>query len=160
MQAEYEKQRELYEARQALDDGAEYGNTRSKDHHVSQHEMDRRAGDAAAHVTANISYIRYIISSLNYGGIMSNEQDQLIAKELLNTVINPKVLTKFRYTLTGLEHPPDYLRAYVMSDVRGGKDMQIAHTGLFPTTDRPEIYGIHFNAQPDQAAKEGLSILS
>lgn len=127
-----------------MNEGAEFGNTRST--LISQHELDRRSRDSVDRVTASIKYIKYIISTLNYGGVMSNDQDQLIAKELLNTVINPKVIQKFRHTLTGLEHPPDYLRAYVVSDVRGTKDMQVAHVGLFPTVDRPEIFGIHFNA--------------
>ena len=66
----------------------------------------------------------------------------------------------FPANLVGLKQPPDYLRGYNMPDHRGNKDIFVGHASRFPNLDRPEVFGIHFNAQQAMTEGEGLNILN
>lgn len=62
--------------------------------------------------------------------------------------------------MTGLAHLPECLRQYVLPEARGNKETFVNHICRFPSVDRPEVFGIHFNAQRAQTEAEGLDLLA
>jgi hypothetical protein len=51
--------------------------------------------------------IRYLIGTLNYGGRIVKEQDEIILNELLQTFISERTIEDHAYRLTGTESKND-----------------------------------------------------
>jgi len=104
--------------------------------------------------------LHYVISSIIYGGKVSNLQDQSILEEILKTYINKKLTDgSADYNLSGLAKIPDSLVHYSMPSGYINKDGLSNHFERFPPEDRPAIFGIHPNCQMSVLRDQGTKLL-
>jgi dynein heavy chain len=100
--------------------------------------------------------LNVIISDVIYGGRVTDKQDVRLTRAILSLYLNkgaiddpsysycPQLDDKFRYSA-----PPE-----------GDKDSYSAFIGTFPLIDRPEIFGLHQNADITFQTKESTEMLT
>mgnify|MGYP002630768074 CR=1 FL=1 len=112
-------------------------------------------------VPASLPLMNYVISTLIYGGKISNPQDQMVVEEILKTYFNTKLQDKFGFNLSGLKKIPDALTNYNMPTGHLNKESMMMHFDTrFPSIDQPEIFGIHSNALPETRKEDGKQLLN
>jgi len=100
-----------------------------------------------------------LVGTSIYGGKITNEQDQLVADELLATVIHRTGVAGVPFNLTGLRNPKGDLAQYAVP-TQGSCDHYIGHLGKFPPADRPDVCGIHSNAECAMIQQDGTSLMA
>jgi len=94
--------------------------------------------------------LNYLVTRINYGGRVGSEQDGAVAEELLRGLITTETATGRPYDLLGEPNPFEVATGHgtYMMPPPGDLDRYVRYvTGTYPLQDRPEIFGVHPNAQ-------------
>lgn len=82
--------------------------------------------------------LNYVGAEVNYGGRVTDDKDQRLIRTILQTYVNPDVLTiGHAYSKSGL---------YKVIDP-GEKEDYIEYIRTFPLNPDPEAFGLHDNAE-------------
>jgi len=82
----------------------------------------------------------------------------MIGREILETFILPAAIDGEAFNLAGQKFPRDDLAQYVNPE-SGTCDHYCAHLNKFPPNDRPEVFGIHYNANYACIEQDGAKLL-
>lgn len=81
--------------------------------------------------------LRYLIAKINYGGRVTDNKDERLIAALLSNFICKEVMNKgYEFSESGIYKVPDNL----------GLDDMKAYIGSLPLDDKPEVFGLHDNA--------------
>jgi len=81
--------------------------------------------------------LNYLIATINYGGRVTDDKDVRLITALLESYMNPKIMTgKYSFSSSGVYHSPVELEY----------DKVIEYVSELPLEDDPEIYGLHRNS--------------
>ena len=100
---------------------------------------------------------RYLIGTLNYGGRIVKQQDEITLNAILDTFLNDKTCSEAQYRLTGLD--PSYEQGIYYIPGEGDIGHYKQFIVKFPIQDRAEIFGLHKNAIIQRMSNEGKSLL-
>lgn len=127
---------------------------------VTISQLRELEGDAAK-VGARMTLIKYMISELVYGGKISNQHDQVVLEELLSTFINKRLLAKHGAVnfAEAVDRGDGSLASYVLPKQATGREQLMQHIRTYPEVDRPEMYGLHQNANLSTLEHQGLETL-
>mmetsp|Transcript_33441 Transcript_33441/g.54338 ORF Transcript_33441/g.54338 Transcript_33441/m.54338 type:complete len:762 (+) Transcript_33441:1-2286(+) len=95
--------------------------------------------------------LRYVIGEVNYGGRITDDKDIRLAAKILWITINEKALTKgYTYSSSGHYYPTEETK---LADV-------IKYVENLPSLDKPEVFGLHDNANITYQLKESNALLN
>ncbi|KAF5829736.1 dynein heavy chain and region D6 of dynein motor-domain-containing protein [Dunaliella salina] len=81
--------------------------------------------------------LRFLITEINYGGRVTDDKDRRLMNNLVNNFVGPDVVHPgYKFSPSGVYYTPDCTTV---------KDYQ-AHISAYPMVPRPEIFGLHDNA--------------
>lgn len=94
--------------------------------------------------------IQHFVGQINYGGIISNEQDQKLLQVMLNKFICSDILTPgYKFSRSGIYQTPFSTK---IEDIK-------QYISNLPDADKPEIFGLHDNANLTFQIKETSQFL-
>jgi len=100
--------------------------------------------------------LNVIISDVIYGGRVTDKQDVRLTRAILMTYMSPEALDR-PDTFSYCPQLDDRFR--YCAPPEGEIDSYRSFIGTFPLTDRPEIFGLHQNADITFQTKESLEML-
>lgn len=154
----------VYELRvqfRALGWNAPYQFTRG-DHHLACLLNLSLAGERQTTTSTADSQLKtlgYYVSEVIYGSHISHEEDRAQARALATTVLQPGAISSDTFNLVGLKAAKGELAQYVAPPLAAREAFGAHVTNFFPPVDRPEVFGIHFNAQVLTVKEEGAALL-
>jgi dynein heavy chain len=95
--------------------------------------------------------LKYLIAEANYGGRVTDDWDRRVLRSYINTLFTDEAISVPQYALSTLSQYfiPD------ANDLQGFRD----YVATLPTSDKPEVFGQHPNADIASQIKESNNIL-
>jgi dynein heavy chain len=95
--------------------------------------------------------LKYLIAEANYGGRVTDDWDRRVLRSYINHCFNDDAVNTPQYQLSNLStyYIPESI------DMQGFKD----YIGSLPTSDKPEVFGQHPNADIASQIRESNNIL-
>jgi dynein heavy chain len=94
--------------------------------------------------------LNYMVACANYGGRVTDGQDQMCIKEILKDFYTPRILDKdYKFSISGIYYSPE----------PGTKAETLEFIKSLPLNTTPEAFWLHNNATLTAAINEGMGIL-